>query len=305
MQRELNGLLFVDKPIGVTSHDVVAVVRRAARVKRVGHAGTLDPFATGLLVVAVGTYTRLLPYIVGEPKVYDTCIRFGAETDSDDCTGSAVAVRPSPAWDTADVDGLLRDAIQSLTGQIAQVPPAYSAKHVDGKRAHALARAGSLVVLPPVNVSVHAWSALQRDGDQLRARITCGGGTYVRALARDLGRAMNSAAHCAELRRISSGPANVSQAVPLDALLPGSVDDGRVRLQSPLEIMGDVAHEVLSDEGLRELAFGRAIKATRPGARAALLRRDTLSGALTVVGIGERTPADRWQPKIVLLDNAS
>lgn len=304
-EREMNGMLYVDKPVGVTSHDVVAVVRRAARVKRVGHAGTLDPFATGLLVVAVGMYTRLLPYINGEPKVYDASFRFGTETDTDDSTGSVVSERPAPMWGAHDADEQLRDAMRSLTGQIAQVPPSYSAKHVDGSRAHTLARAGNAVVLSPVNVMVHSWSAPQREGDLLRVRITCGGGTYVRALARDLGRAMQSAAHCAELRRVSSGLANVCDAVSLDVLAAGSVFDGHVQMRSPLEIMGDIAHEILTEEGLRDLAFGRAVTATQSGSRAALLHRDATGGACTVVGIGERTPADRWQPKLVLLSNAS
>ncbi len=304
-EREMNGLLYVDKPVGVTSHDVVAVVRRAARVKRVGHAGTLDPFATGLLVVAVGAYTRLLSYIVGEPKVYDASIRFGTETDTDDSTGSVVSECAAPMWSAPDAAEQLHRAMRSLTGHIAQIPPSYSAKHVDGTRAHTLARAGNAVVLPPVNVTVHSWSAPQREGDLLRVRITCGGGTYVRALARDLGRAMQSAAHCADLRRVSSGLADVSDAVSLDALVSDSVFDGRVRLRSPLEIMGDIAHEILSDEGLRDLAFGRAVTATQSGSRAALLRRNAAGRAHTVVGIGERTPADRWQPKLVLLSNAS
>lgn len=304
-EREMNGLLYVDKPVGVTSHDVVAVVRRAARVKRVGHAGTLDPFATGLLVIAVGMYTRLLPYIVGDPKVYDACIRFGTETDTDDGTGAVVSECQAPTWEAPDAEEQLNRAMRSLTGRIAQIPPSYSAKHVDGTRAHTLARAGNTVVLPPVSVTVHSWSVLRREDNLLRVRITCGGGTYVRALARDLGRAMQSAAHCADLRRVSSGPAHISRAVALNALVPGSIFDGIVPLQSPLEIMGDIAHEILTDEGLRDLAFGRAVAATQAGSRAALLRRDTAFGACTVVGIGERTPADRWQPKLVLLGSAS
>ena len=178
----MNGLLYVDKPVGITSHDVVAIVRRAAASKRAGHAGTLDPFASGLLVVAVGQCTRLLPYCIGEPKVYDATICFGTETDTDDGTGETTLERDAPRFGTASLDKALAEAIASLTGTVAQVPPSYSAKHVDGQRAYALARRGAVVVLPAVQVTVHAWSVLDITGPLLRTRITCAGGTYVRAL---------------------------------------------------------------------------------------------------------------------------
>ena len=285
----------MDKPAGMTSHDVVAVVRRAARSKRVGHAGTLDPFATDLLVIAVGPCTRLLPYVVGEPKVYDAEIRFGHETDTDDSTGSITTVRDVPAFTAQS----LHAALATLTGPIAQVPPVYSAKHVDGKRAYALARRGDAVVLPPVTVTVHAWDVLEVGNPYLRARITCAGGTYVRALARDLGRALDTAAHCGTLRRIASGPASVASAVVLSDLTPGAIADGSVALQSPLPALGDIAHEPLDAEGIRDLSHGRSLLARRPGALAALLYGDA------VVGIAQRTADDRWQPRVVLLDGVA
>ncbi|HEY0930776.1 MAG TPA: tRNA pseudouridine(55) synthase TruB, partial [Gemmatimonas sp.] len=184
-----SGVLYVDKPVGRSSHDIVGVVRRAARTKRVGHAGTLDPFATGLLVVAIGPSTRLLPYIVGEPKVYDATIRFGAETDTDDSTGTVVReadlLHPDLLADA--MHPLLTAAQAALTGRIAQVPPQYSAKHVDGTRAYDLARRGHTVELAPVTVHVHRWEWRGAGDNTLDVRITCGGGTYIRALARDLG----------------------------------------------------------------------------------------------------------------------
>lgn len=291
----MDGLLYVDKPAGMTSHDVVAIVRRAARSKRVGHAGTLDPFATGLLVLAVGSCTRLLPYVVGEPKVYEAVIRFGYETSTDDSTGAPTTEAPVP--DLGDASALAA-AIGVLTGAIAQQPPAFSAKHVNGQRAYALARRGVDVVLAPVTVVVHDWTVLAASGDRLSVRISCGGGTYVRALARDLGRALGSAAHCDALRRVASGGACVTDAVALSALGPGAIVDGLVRVQSPLAALGDVAHESLDDSGLAELSFGRAVRATQSGAVAALLHGDQ------VVAIARRTPDDRWQPKVVLLGTA-
>ncbi len=286
------GLLLVDKPAGITSHDVVAIVRRAARSKRVGHAGTLDPFATGLLVIAVGPCTRLLPYVHGEPKVYDAVVRFGNETDTDDVTG-AVTVRAAPP--SLHDRSLLDAAMLRLTGAIQQVPPAYSAKHVDGKRAHALARSGAVVVLPPVAIVVHAWHVQQVVDTSLHVRIECAGGTYVRALARDLGRALGSAAHCESLRRVASGAAQVHDAVQASALTPGAIADGTVALRSPLPALGPVAHELLDDAALRDLSHGRSIRATQPGDIAALLRGED------VVGIARRTLDDRWQPRVVLL----
>lgn len=292
-----SGLLYVDKPAGMTSHDVVSVVRRAARSKRVGHAGTLDPFATGLLVLAINNATRLLPYVVGEPKVYEAVIRFGYETDTDDRTGD-VTLQASPP--PADVLGhpdapRLRDAIAALTGQVAQIPPAFSAKHVNGERAYAKARRGEVVELRAVDVNVTGWEWLASAPESLTVRITCGGGTYIRALARDLGRALGSAAHCESLRRISSGAALVNQAEPLERLEPGSIVEGRVLLRSPLPALGAIAHEPLDDAGIAALRFGRQVAATAAGPRGALLWNET------VVAIAERTAGDWWQPRVVML----
>jgi tRNA pseudouridine55 synthase len=294
----VTGLLFVDKSAGITSHDVVSVTRRAARTRRVGHAGTLDPFATGLLVVAVGSCTRLLPYLAGEPKVYEATIRFGVATDTDDRTGRVIHTEAVPAIDQSR----LTDALAGLTGAIMQVPPSYSAKHVDGQRAYDLARRGRDVPLAPVSVVVHTWEVLAMDGADLAVRITCGGGTYVRALARDLGRALGTVAHCAALRRIASGAATVERAVPMDALRPGAIADGTVALISPLALLTSMAHETLDATALTALSHGRAVPATRPGERAALLHEGV------IVGIGDRVHderGDRWQPRLVLTGNAA
>jgi tRNA pseudouridine55 synthase len=286
----------VDKPAGVTSHDIVAAVRRAVRSRRVGHAGTLDPFATGLLVLAVGPVTRLLPWIVGEPKVYLATIRFGAATDTDDGTGTVIRQAPVPAPQTNDRWGgaPVHQAIGALTGALMQRPPAYSAKHVDGIRAYALARRGAPVDLPSVPVTVHGWEVLGLDGPDLRVRITCGGGTYVRALARDLGEALGSAAHCATLRRERSGPLSVEDAVPYAALAPGALSTGGIRLASPLEALGPVAHEPLEAAQVAAVRQGRMVRATQPGERAALLDQGT------VLAVAERRPGSWWQPRVVL-----
>src|SRR5438105_12526338 len=208
----ISGLLLVDKPAGLTSHDVVEIARRAYGERSIGHLGTLDPFATGLLVLLLGRATRLGNFLVAEPKVYDARIVFGTETDTDDCTGKVVKSMRVP--DAAAVES----AVESLTGAILQTPPDYSAKSVDGTRAYRAARKGNPVQQKPVEVTVSEWRITKLGPDSLDARITCSGGTYIRALARDLGRATESAAHLAALRRIRIGEFDVGNAIGLGQL---------------------------------------------------------------------------------------
>lgn len=206
------GLLLVDKPAGVTSHDVVLRVRDIYGERSIGHLGTLDPFATGLLVLLIGRATRLATFLDTEPKVYDAVIAFGTETDTDDCTGAVNRRAPPPGEEE------VRAAIATFRGVIEQIPPAYSAKSVDGVRAYERARKGEAVTLAPVSVTVHEVEVKELHADTLRALITCSGGTYIRALARDLGRAASSAAHLQSLRRIRVGEFDVSDAFSLDDL---------------------------------------------------------------------------------------
>ena len=202
------GLLLVDKPAGPTSHDVVDICRRAYGERSVGHLGTLDPFATGLLVLLFGRSTRLASFIEGEPKVYHATVRFGVETDTDDVTGTVLRTAPIPSPDA------VRHALSELTGEIEQVPPAFSAKHVQGSggRAYAAARRGTPATLAPVLVRVDGWEVRSIADDVAELTVTCSTGTYVRALARDLGRRSSSAAHLAALRRCSVGQFSVDEA---------------------------------------------------------------------------------------------
>jgi tRNA pseudouridine55 synthase len=216
----VEGLLLVDKPAGMTSHDVVQHVRRVYGERSIGHLGTLDPFATGLLVLLLGRATRLATFIDIEPKVYEASILFGAETDTDDATGTVIrrAARPRQS----DIDS----AVRSLTGTISQIPPAYSAKRVDGIRAYDAARRSEPLQLAAVDVDVHEWKLGQLEGNALEAVITCSGGTYIRALARDLGRLTSSAAHLAALRRTRAGQFDVREAATLADLAESR---GRIR----------------------------------------------------------------------------
>ena len=282
-RRATDGVLLVDKPAGVSSHDVVSVARRALRERRIGHAGTLDPFATGLLVLLVGRATRLLPYVDGEPKEYEATVRFGAATDTDDGTGAVVreASLPDPAR--------VSEAIAQLTGTIAQRPPDYSAKQVGGTRAYAAARRGEALALDAVPVTVHAWRIDMLSPDTLRATITCAGGTYVRALARDLGERSGSAAHLVALRRTRSGHFAVGDAHTLDELR-----DGRARLRPPLEAIPSLPVQQVDGAARTRLTRGQAIAASVAGDRAALV---DMAGEL--VAIAERAQ-DAWPPRVVL-----
>jgi tRNA pseudouridine55 synthase len=284
-----DGLLLVDKPAGVTSHDVVLAARRAFGEQRIGHGGTLDPFATGLLVLLLGRATRLLPYLDGVPKEYEATIALGRETDTDDLEG--VTVREAPPPD----DGQISAAVAALTGVLEQVPPAYSAKRVAGRRAYAAARAGESLVLAPSRVEVFAWRDLRRDGDTLRATIACGGGTYIRALARDLGRLTGSAAHLVALRRIRSGPLRVGDAVSLDAVRAGSV-----ALRPALDALPALPRVALQPEETERVFRGIAVPradaaADRAADRAALV--DARTGALVALAEADGT---RWQPRVVM-----
>ncbi len=287
--RSADGLLLVDKPAGVSSHDVVGAARRALGEKRIGHAGTLDPFATGLLVLLVGRATRLLPHLPGEPKVYEATIRFGAETDTEDLHGAIVREAPPPSRDA------VLAAIPAFTGSIDQVPPAYSAKRVDGERAYKLARAGADPQLKPVRIRVDRWEVLALDGSdggirEARVRITCGGGTYVRSLARDLARAAGSAAHLTALRRLASGPFRLGDAVSLEALR-----EGRATLRPAIDALAGFPRQVLADEEVTRLVRGIDVAARVDGAWGALVHPET--GVL--VALAERR-ADRWQPRVVM-----
>jgi tRNA pseudouridine55 synthase len=206
------GLLLVDKPAGITSHDAVQRIRQIYGERSIGHLGTLDPFATGLLVLLIGRATRLATFLDTEPKVYDATITFGSETDTDDATGSITRTGSLPR--EADV----RASVRKLTGSIAQVPPSYSAKSVDGVRAYDAARRGEPLELAPVAVTVHEWDVRAIEERSLRAVITCSGGTYIRALARDLGRAAGSAAHLSALRRTRVGEFEIRDAFTLEQL---------------------------------------------------------------------------------------
>jgi tRNA pseudouridine55 synthase len=207
-----DGLLLVDKPAGITSHDAVARVRRALGTRKVGHAGTLDPMATGLLAIGVGRATRLLRFLGDLPKSYAGEGLLGIETDTLDAEGTVVRERPLTG---VTADGL-RTAMEALTGQIEQVPPAYSAVKVHGERLYRAARRGETLEAPARSVRVDAFDLLWIEGPRFGFSVRCSGGTYVRTLVADAGAALGCGAHLTALRRTAIGPFDVSGARPPD-----------------------------------------------------------------------------------------
>jgi len=250
------GVLPVDKPEGPTSHDVVSRVRRALGTRAVGHTGTLDPFASGLLLVCVGPATRLAEYITGLPKTYVATLRLGTATDTDDLTGEVIG--GSDEW-----RGVTREridaALQAQVGTTLQLPPLFSAKKVDGERMYAAARRGEAVERKPSTVTIHGIRLIGMELPDVEFEVECGAGTYIRAIARDAGERLGVGGHLRTLRRTRVGPHSVERAVPL-----GLLDDAErvaAAILSPLEAVAHLPRAVVDDDGLAALRFGRALEA--------------------------------------------
>jgi len=238
----------VDKPEGPTSHDVVDVVRRALGVRRVGHTGTLDPFATGVLAVCVGRATRLARFLAAGVKVYRARVRLGFATTTDDRTG-----RPLSEPSTVSVDaGAVEVACARLCGDVLQLPPAYSAKRVDGQRLYELAREGVAVERRRSPVHIERITLLECAGETLELEVVCSPGTYIRALARDLGDALGCGGHLSALRRLRSGDLDLAGAVALDAIAASAV--------RPLDsLLPELPAVHLTAAGVRAVGHGRAV----------------------------------------------
>lgn len=255
-----DGLVIVDKPAGMTSHDVVARIRRLAGTRRVGHAGTLDPMATGVLVTGIGKATRLLGHLSLSEKEYLATIRLGQATDTDDADGDVVA-QASTAGVT---DAALAAAAQALTGEIQQVPPGFSAIKVGGQRAYRMARAGHAPELAARTVTVRELSILgvRRLGDVTDAdvSVTCSSGTYIRSLARDLGASLGVGGHLTVLRRTRVGPYKVSAARTLEQLA-----DQMELIPLAEAAAGAFPRRDLTDDEARRVSHGARLPVTGAG----------------------------------------
>jgi tRNA pseudouridine55 synthase len=281
----LHGFLNVDKPAGITSHDVVARLRRLVGQRRAGHGGTLDPAATGVLPVALGAATRLLEYLVEGRKTYHAAIRFGVTTTTDDAEGAVVEERLVPVLTR---DDLLR-AVQSFIGTIQQVPPLYSAVQVSGQRMYDLARRGAAINVPPRSVEIDRIEVVDWQSPVAILEIVCGKGTYIRALARDLGAAIGCGAHLQALRRTAVGPLTLETAVPLDRLLTGGRPVER-HLLPPDAALADWPRIDVDDVLAQRLRNGIPIRLPAMDDRARIYGPDGTLLALV------RRDADLWRP---------
>jgi tRNA pseudouridine55 synthase len=249
----VDGVLVVDKPQGLTSHDVVAVARRCLKESRIGHTGTLDPLATGVLPLACGRATRLVRFLSSSDKDYEAVIRFGVTTDSYDVTGSEVSCSGKvPARDAVEA------ALESLRGEHMQVPPAYSAKKVAGQRAYTLARRAEQVTLEPVAVRLTRVDLLGFTGETIRVAMSCSAGFYVRAFAHELGERVGTGACLESLRRTRSGQFDLSDAVSLEDLQWDSTAAGRAVPMNRLLL--DFPGARLTDEGRSRVSHGQDVQ---------------------------------------------
>ena len=274
-----SGIVVVDKPAGMTSHDVVARLRRFFGTRKVGHAGTLDPMATGVLVAGIERGTKLLAHLVAEDKVYETTIRLGASTTTDDAEGATV--------DTHDASGITDEAIRAgvakLTGTIMQVPSKVSAIKIDGRRAHELVRAGEEVDIPAREVTIHAFDLgeIRRDGEfvDVDARVHCSSGTYIRSLGRDLGAALGVGGHLIALRRARVGAFSLTDARTLEQLensaeLSLSLDDALIRVWPVLNVTADEYDALAMGKWLKPRGLKGVHAAVGPDGRAVALVRE-------------------------------
>jgi tRNA pseudouridine55 synthase len=286
------GVLPVDKPEGPTSHDVVAAARRALRTRQVGHTGTLDPFASGLLLVCFGPATRLAEYLTPLPKTYRATLRLGEATDTDDLTGEVVA--RSDGW--RDVtEERIREALARQVGEIEQLPPLFSAKKVAGERMYAAARRGEAVERRPSRVTIHRIDVLAVRLPEVEFEMECGSGTYIRAIARDAGEALGVGAHLTALRRTRMGPHSVDAAVPMDAL--GDAERVLSAVLAPAEAVSHLPRVTVDEAGAADVRHGRALPAPEDlpaGTPLAVLGADA-----ALLAIGERA-GGRIQPRKVL-----
>jgi tRNA pseudouridine55 synthase len=308
------GALVIDKPEGLTSHDVVSRVRRAAATRRVGHAGTLDPFATGVLVVCVGQATRLIQFLVGLDKEYTATVRLGFSTDTQDLTGKQVGPLRRPGGLSADD---LRCTLREFTGPMLQLPPMYSAKKVGGERLYRAAREGREVERAPVPVTIHsieliggeeAGPAENEDGTRdFRMRVRCSSGTYIRTLAHDVGDKLGAGAHLVALRRRAVGRFRIEDALTLDEVEAMGCEAAReLRVVTPSDLLAHLSLLTLDEQTARRVLNGREFSVS--GEEAATLlgggRAVRLCGETGhLIGVGEYDPERQIvRPRVVLHD---
>ena len=295
----MDGLLIIDKPTGPTSHDVVARMRRVLGERRIGHTGTLDPNASGVLPLVIGRATRLAKFLSGGNKTYEAVVRFGVATDTYDAEGTPAGARstaPPPSRDA------IERALDAFRGTFMQQPPAYSAKKIDGERSYKAARADRPALPEPVSVTVHRLELMSLEGEDATLRVECSAGFYVRSLAHDLGARLGVGAHLDALRRTVSAGLTLLDAMPLEFAERSREDSVAAIL--PLDAMlPHLSAVVLTDEGLLRVLHGRNIGAAEvsSGSLEATGPTKLLDQLGQLVGIAEPTEAPGvLHPSVVL-----
>ena len=290
----MNGWLLVDKPDGVSSHDVIQSARGWLRQRRVGHTGTLDPLATGLLVLCLGAATRLSEYLLGQSKEYHAVVRLGQTTDSYDADGAVTATRPVNVG-LAEVTA----ALHQFRGEIEQIPPAFSAIKSAGQRAYKLAREGNAVRLPARCVRIEQMSEIDFESPDVTLKLTCSAGTYVRSLAHDLGQALGCGAHLAALRRTAVGPFSIRQAhTPVELEAAFRAGRGERHVLSPGAALSDWPKIRLYGEDVRSLQHGNPVTVSGSIPHRLGLAYDS-QGELIAVVEGQPVTG-QWHPRKVL-----
>ena len=293
----MDGVIVIDKPEGWTSHDVVNKVRRIAQTRKVGHLGTLDPIATGVLPLVIERATRLAQFYTRSDKIYEGVVRFGWSTTSYDRAGDATSEKVEVHLTAAEVEA----ALEPFRGESEQRPPAVSAKEVAGRRAYELARKHIAVELAPVHIHVYELTLLELNGSDARLRAHCSGGTYMRSIAHDLGQALGCGAHLTELRRLASGEFEIDQARTLEQLEALAAGDRLVDAFVPSEKLLPAFPSVFVDElTAAQVRNGRNFPASpfRAGPPAKYVKAGTRSG--TLVAIGEAVLPNLYHPVVVL-----
>jgi tRNA pseudouridine55 synthase len=300
----ISGLLNINKPQGITSHDVVARVRKLARQRKVGHAGTLDPMATGVLLVCLGQATRLIEYLMAGRKQYRATIRFGKATDTDDAEGNIIAES-----DPSDLTELrLQESLATFQGEIKQVPPIFSAIKKDGQPLYKRARAGQAVTVEPRSVEIHALTWIEWQPPDLVLDVVCSPGTYIRALARDLGEAVETGAHLAALTRTASGPWTLAETVSL-AQLEAEAAQGDIiwqrHLYPPDRAVAHLPRVSLDEQTAAHVRHGRQIRLNLADpdplsdSDVNLIRAYTPDGEFLAILTQVKADDKLWQPRKV------
>jgi tRNA pseudouridine55 synthase len=293
----LDGVLVVDKSPGWTSHDVVNRARRIAGTKRVGHLGTLDPSATGVLPLVIGRATRLAQFYTRSDKIYEGTVRFGWSTDTYDGEGTPASAKVEPQIDAPQLEGWL----ERFRGEFLQTPPPVSAKKVDGHRAYELARKAIAVELEPVKVQVYELTLLELRGGDARVRVHCSGGTYVRSIAHDLGQLAGCGAHLAELRRLASGEFEIAQARTLEQLESLAASERLLDALVPASQMLPAFPAVFVDDlTATQIRNGRNFRGSPFRSQAASRYVKAVNRREELVAIGEAVLPNLYHPVVVL-----